>query len=234
MTSDVPRPSALITGASKGIGRAIAVALAPQYDLFLTARNLNALAEVAVECTALGAVCRTIPLDLRDAQAINGELAGLSPDVLVNNAGVAVMKPFLELTPDEWHMQVDVNVNALYHVTRSVLPAMVARGSGHVITVGSLAGRNTFVGGTCYTGTKHFVMGFVDSLMLEVRNSGVKVSVVMPGSVDTDLFPEALDRSWMLEPADVAAVVVNMLAAPVHSLQARVEVRALSPNRPRQ
>jgi NADP-dependent 3-hydroxy acid dehydrogenase YdfG len=229
-----PRPTALITGASRGIGRAIALALAPTHDLLLTARDAAALADVGESATALGASCRSIVLDLRDGAAIEGTLGGLAPDVLVNNAGLAVMKPFLSLTTDEWHSQVDVNINALFHVTRAVLPAMVARGSGHVITIGSLAGRNTFVGGSCYAGTKHFVMGFTESLMLEVRDAGVKVSVVMPGSVDTDLFPAGTDRSWMLEPADVAEVVAHMIATPAHALQGRVEVRPLSPKRPRQ
>ncbi|HMS02598.1 MAG TPA: SDR family NAD(P)-dependent oxidoreductase, partial [Gemmatimonadaceae bacterium] len=221
------------TGASRGIGRAIAVALAPTHDLLLTARDTSALAEVAVEATAAGARCRTLPLDLLDPAQIAAMLDGLAPDVLINNAGLAVMKPFLQLTPEEWNAQVEVNVNALYHVTRAVLPAMVARGSGHVITIGSLAGRNTFVGGSCYAGTKHFVMGFSESLMLEVRDAGVKVSVVMPGSVDTDLFPEGTDRSWMLEPRDVAEVVAHMVHTPAHALQGRVEVRPLSPKRPR-
>jgi 3-oxoacyl-[acyl-carrier protein] reductase len=233
MTTSSARPSALITGASRGIGRAIAVALAPTHDLLLTARDTSALAEVAVEATAAGARCRTLPLDLRDPAQIAVMLDGLAPDVLINNAGLAVMKPFLQLTPEEWNAQVEVNVNALYHVTRAVLPAMVARGSGHVITIGSLAGRNTFVGGSCYAGTKHFVMGFSESLMLEVRDAGVKVSVVMPGSVDTDLFPEGTDRSWMLEPRDVAEVVAHMVHTPAHALQGRVEVRPLSPKRPR-
>jgi NADP-dependent 3-hydroxy acid dehydrogenase YdfG len=232
MTS-TSRPRALITGASRGIGRAIALALAPTHDLLLTARDSLALADVAEACTHAGAGCRAIVLDLRDRGAIDRALAGLDPDVLVNNAGLAVLTPFLQLTPDEWHAQVDVNVNALFHVTRAVLPAMVARGSGHVITIGSLAGRNTFVGGSCYAGTKHFVMGFTESLLLEVRDAGVKVSVVMPGSVDTELFPEGTDRSWMLEPADVAEVVAHMVHTPPHALQARVEVRALSPRRPR-
>ena len=233
MTTSSVRPTALITGASRGIGRAIAVALAPTHDLLLTARDTSALAEVAIEATAAGARCRTLPLDLRDPTQIAAMLDGLAPDVLINNAGLAVMKPFLQLTPEEWNAQVEVNVNALYHVTRAVLPAMVARGSGHVITIGSLAGRNTFVGGSCYAGTKHFVMGFSESLMLEVRDAGVKVSVVMPGSVDTDLFPEGTDRSWMLEPRDVAEVVAHMVHTPAHALQGRVEVRPLSPKRPR-
>jgi NADP-dependent 3-hydroxy acid dehydrogenase YdfG len=160
-------------------------------------------------------------------------LTGLHVDVLINNAGVAVMKPFLEMTAEEWNRQVDVNVNALYHVTRAVLPGMVQRGHGHVCIIGSTAGRNTFVGGTCYTGTKHFVMGFAESLMLEVRDAGVGVSVITPGSVATELFPAGTNTTWMLEPENVADAVVFAVTTPQHMLVHRLEVRPLSPKRPR-
>ncbi len=227
------RPTALITGASRGIGRAIAERLAPSHDLVLVARGASHLATVAAACTAHGATVRTIPLDVADPAAVERALTGLSADVLINNAGVAVMKPMLDMSPEEWHRQVDVNVNALFHVTRALLPGMVARQRGHVCIVGSIAGRNTFVGGSCYAGTKHFVMGFAESLMLEVRDAGVGVSVVMPGSVDTDLFPPGTNRTWMLEPQDVAATVAFAVTQPAHVLLHRLEVRPLSPKRPR-
>jgi NADP-dependent 3-hydroxy acid dehydrogenase YdfG len=232
-TTASPRPVALITGASRGIGHAIALRLAPTHDLVLVARDEARLAAAAGECRALGASVQCITVDVQQALATAQRLAGLYVDVLVNNAGVAVMKPFLEMTAEEWHRQVDVNVNALYHVTRAVLPGMVARGRGHVCIIGSTAGRNTFVGGTCYTGTKHFVMGFAESLMLEVRDAGVGVSVITPGSVDTDLFPEGTNRSWMLEPQNVADAVGFAIEAPPHMLVHRLEVRPLSPKRPR-
>lgn len=227
------RPTALITGASRGIGRAIALELAPTHNLILMARTADALATVAHDATALGAAVRTIPCDIADPAAVATALAGVQCDVLINNAGVATLKPFLALTPAEWQSMVDVNVNALYHVTRSVLPAMVERQRGHVITIGSTAGRNTFVGGSCYVGTKHFVMGFSESLMLEVRDAGVKVSVVMPGSVETDLFPPGTDTSWMITPADVASAVRHQVDSPPHLLQYIVEVRPLTPKRRR-
>ena len=232
-TTASPRPVALITGASRGIGHAIALRLAPTHDLVLVARDEARLAAAAGECRARGASVQCITVDVQQALATAQRLAGLYVDVLVNNAGVAVMKPFLEMTAEEWHRQVDVNVNALYHVTRAVLPGMVARGRGHVCIIGSTAGRNTFVGGTCYTGTKHFVMGFAESLMLEVRDAGVGVSVITPGSVDTDLFPEGTNRSWMLEPQNVADAVGFAIEAPPHMLVHRLEVRPLSPKRPR-
>lgn len=227
------RPTALVTGASRGIGRAIALGLAPTHDLLLTARSTDALASVARDATALGATVRTIPCDVADAAAVTAALSGVACDVLVNNAGVASLKPFLSLSASEWNAMVDVNINALYHVTRAVLPGMVERQRGHVITIGSTAGRNTFLGGTCYAGTKHFVMGFSESLMLEVRDAGVKVSVVMPGSVETDLFPAGTDTSWMCTPEDVAEAVRQMVDTPPHTLQFIVEVRPLSPKRRR-
>jgi short-subunit dehydrogenase len=227
------RPSALVTGASRGLGRAIALALAPSHDLILTARSHDALDAVAGDAASLGASVQVRPCDLADPASIAAALDGVACDVLVNNAGVACMKPFLSLSPAEWQSMVDVNVNALYHVTRAVLPGMVSRQHGHVITIGSTAGRNTFVGGSCYAGTKHFVMGFSESLMLEVRDAGVKVSVVMPGSVETELFPAGTDTSWMCTPDDIGAAVQQMVHTPAHTLQFIVEVRPLSPKRRR-
>lgn len=227
------RLTALITGASRGIGRAIALRLASAHDLMLVARDSERLQDVARACEARGASVRCIEADVTNGLATATALTGLHVDVLVNNAGVAHMKPFLEMTAEEWHRQVDVNVNALYHVTRAVLPGMVARGHGHVCIIGSTAGRNTFIGGSCYTGTKHFVMGFAESLMLEVRDAGVGVSVITPGSVATELFPPGTNTSWMLEPDNVAEAVEFAVSTPQHMLVHRLEVRPLSPKRPR-
>ena len=129
-------------------------------------------------------------LDVSDPQAVAAALTGAEVDVLVNNAGIGALKPFMETTAAEWQRTIDVNVNALYHVTRAVLPSMIASGRGHVCTIGSIAGRGAFVGGSCYAATKAFVTSWSESLMLEVREHGVKVSVVMPG-----LGRDALQRS---------------------------------------
>jgi 3-hydroxy acid dehydrogenase / malonic semialdehyde reductase len=227
------RQTALITGASRGIGRAIALALAPTHDLILTARAADALAEAATAATALGAQVQCMPCDLANGPAAHAAFFGMHCDVLVNNAGVASIKPFLALTAPEWNAMVDVNINALYHVTRAVLPGMIERQRGHVITIGSIAGRNTFAGGSCYSGTKHFVMGFSESLLLEVRDSGVKVSVVMPGSIETELFPSGTDTSWMALPEDVGLAVRHLVDTPPHLLQYITEVRPLTPKRRR-
>lgn len=225
------RPTALVTGASRGIGRAICFRLARDgYDIIALARTEAELESLCIEVSQLGAKCRAIVVDLTHTPAIAAVLYGVDVDVLVNNAGLGVTKPFTELAPDEWHQMIDVNVNALYHVTRALLPAMLARGSGHVCTIGSIAGRSAFVGGSCYSATKAFVTSWAESLMLEVRDRGVKVSVVMPGGVATEFggkTPSGAD-SWKLSPEDVADAVSHVVRTPQSVLLHRVEVRTLN------
>jgi 3-oxoacyl-[acyl-carrier protein] reductase len=224
--------TALVTGASRGIGRAIALRLATRHGIVAVARSADELEELASTIARAGGRCRTIPLDVTDAAAVHEALAGLAVDVLVNNAGVGIMRPLLEMEPGEWARMMDVNVNALFHVTRAVLPGMVERGRGHVVNIGSLAGRSSFVGGTAYTGTKHFVIGFSESLMLEVREPGGKVSVVMPGSVNTAFGSGGeRDKSWALQAEDVAEAVAHVIETPPHVLVSRVEMRPRNPKK---
>jgi 3-hydroxy acid dehydrogenase / malonic semialdehyde reductase len=225
------RPTALVTGASKGIGRAVALRLAPTHDVVALARSAPQLETLAAEITKAGGRCTPLVCDVAQPAEIAERLRGIEADVLINNAGVGMLKPLLETSPEEWHQMVNVNLNALYHVTRAVLPGMVARGRGEVITIGSLAGRNTFAGGSCYAATKHAVIGFSESLMLEVRERGVRVSVVMPGSVATEFgwHPADRDTSWMLQSEDVAEAVAYLLAQPANAHVSRVEMRPARP-----
>ena len=219
------RRTALVTGASRGIGRAIALRLSAAYDIIAVARSAAELASLESEIEIGGGVCKTIALDIADEKATTTALRGLEVDVLVNNAGVATMKPFLELTSAEWHRMVNVNFNSLYYVTHALIGGMVERKLGFVVTIGSLAGRNTFVGGSCYAATKHAVNGFSESLMLEVRESNVRVAVVMPGSVDTDLTQSAGDQSWKLTSNQIADAVWYLISQPDNVLVSRIEMR---------
>jgi 3-oxoacyl-[acyl-carrier protein] reductase len=226
------RPTAVVTGASRGIGRAIALRLAATHHVVALARTRAELDSLATEIrSAGGSSCDTIELNVADPAAVARGLEGVRADVLVNNAGVGFLKPLLDLTPDEWQTMVDVNFNALFHVTRAVLPGMVERGHGHIVMIGSIAGRSAFVGGTCYAATKHAVMAFSESLMLEVRDHGVKVSVVNPGSVATSFSTRERDTSWMLTADDVADAVVDALDTPPRVLVHRIEVRAARPKK---
>jgi Short-chain alcohol dehydrogenase of unknown specificity len=221
------RGTAVVTGASRGIGRAIAGRLADGWEVVAVARSGRELDSLRSEIEAAGGDCSTIELDVTDQTAVQHALEGIDADVLVNNAGIGIMKPLLELTVEEWRAMVAVNMDALFYVTRALLPGMVERGKGHVINIGSLSGRGAFVGGTCYSATKHALVGFSESLMMEVRESGVRVSLVMPGSVDTSFSSSRGDSSWKLRASDVADAVLFTLEQPDNALVSRVEVRPL-------
>lgn len=222
---------ALVTGGSRGIGRAIGARLAREgYEVILVARDRIELDAACAEISADGGKARSLDIDLTKPAVIAAKLEGLEVDVLVNNAGIGIIKPLLELSLEEWHNTIDVNVNALYHVTRAVLPGMLVRGRGHVCTIGSISGRSAFVGGSCYAASKAFVTAFAESLLMEVRDRGVKVSVVMPGAVATEFggkSPGAAD-GWKLMAPDVAEAVAQVVATPPHVLIHRLEVRTLS------
>jgi short-subunit dehydrogenase len=221
------KPIAVITGASKGIGRAVALRLAATHDIVGVARSETELDTLADEIAALGGSCHTIALDVTDPAAVHDALGDVDAQVLVNNAGIGVMKPFLELSREEWRAMVDLNFNALYDVTRAVLPAMVRRKSGHIVVMGSISGRSAFVGATCYAATKAAVTAFTESLMLELRDYGIKVSVVAPGGVATNFSGSGGDQSWKLQPEDVADAIADVIDTPPHVLVHRVEVRTL-------
>jgi len=225
------RSTAVITGASRGIGRAIALRLSATHHIVAAARSRPELDTLASDIRSRGGSCDVMVLDITEPAQVAAALDGVAADVLVNNAGVGYLKPFLELTADEWKTMVDVNFNALFYVTRAVLPGMIERGRGHIVVVGSIAGRSAFVGGTCYGGTKHAVMGFSESLMLEVRDKGVKLSVVNPGSVATEFFRGDRDTSWMLTADDVADAVRHAIDTPPRVLVHRIEVRAAAPKK---
>jgi short-subunit dehydrogenase len=221
------KPIAVVTGASRGIGRAVAKRLAADYDVVVAARSADQLESLSREIAAAGGSCRPVPIDITDPAAVEASLGGIDAQVLVNNAGMGVLKPLLELTREQWMEMVDLNFNALFDVTRAVVPAMVARRSGHVVVIGSIAGRSPSVGGTCYAATKAAANSFAESLMLELRGFGVKVSVVNPGSVSTS-FSERDNSSWALAASDVADAVASILATPPSVLIHRVEIRTLT------
>ena len=171
--------SVLVTAAGQGIGKASVLAMAAQGAQVL-ATDVNPALLAAY--TGVANV-HTAVLDVMDKAAIQRVVAGLPRiDVLFNCAGFVHNGSILQATDDDWDFAFNLNVRSQFWAIQAVLPGMVARGHGHVCIIGSTAGRNTFVGGTCYTGTKHFVMGFAESLMLEVRDAGVGVSVIRPSS----------------------------------------------------
>ncbi|MEO8622873.1 MAG: SDR family NAD(P)-dependent oxidoreductase [bacterium] len=221
---------ALVTGASRGIGRAVCLRLARDgYEIIAVARDAAHLEALCAEVAKAKGKCRALRLDLTDSARIDAAMHGLHVDVLVNNAGIGVIKPLVELTVPEWDRMINLNVNALFHVTRAVLPGMLARGFGHVCTIGSIGGRSAYAGGSCYNATKAFVTAWAESLMLEVRDHGVKVSVVSPGGVATEFGGKAPTQAdnWKLRAENVADTVSYVIGTPPGVLVHRAEVRTL-------
>jgi NADP-dependent 3-hydroxy acid dehydrogenase YdfG len=218
------KPVAVVTGASRGIGRAVATRLARVYEVVALARSEGELASLAIEIGSFGGLCLPCAVDVTNPHALAAALESVVADVVVSNAGIGYLKPFLQHTREEWRRTVDVNLNAHYDLARLLVPAMVARGSGHVVIIGSTAGRGAFVGGACYAATKHAVMAFGECLMLELRDAGVRVSVVNPGAVASN-FTTTGDPGWMLSPDDIAASIAELLAAssiaPIFGLEVR-------------
>lgn len=221
----------MITGASSGIGQACARAFADAGSrLVLCARRGDRLEALARD---LDVPCRPVTLDVRDRAAVARMVDDLQPpwsdvDVLVNNAGLAAgLEPVLDGDPDDWDRMLDTNVRGLLDVTRAVVPGMVARGHGHVLNIGSIAGRETYANGVVYCASKAAVDRITRGLRLELVGTGVKVSTVDPGLVDTEFstvrFHGDVERAAQvyrgLEPlraADVAEAVRWVADRPPH------------------
>jgi len=154
-------------------------------------------------------------------------------DVLVNNAGVLIARPVEELTLEDWDGTMRTNLRGLFLATRAVLPGMRRRRRGTIVNVASLAGRNGFAGGTAYAASKHGVLGFSRSLMLEVRKDGVRVIAVCPGSVDTGMLRDqpmlTSDPEKILRPEDVADTIVHALGLPERAMVSELDIRPTNP-----
>jgi NADP-dependent 3-hydroxy acid dehydrogenase YdfG len=227
----------LITGASSGIGRSCAVAFAARgARLLLCARRRESLDELAAD---LQTECLTFPLDVRDRAATEAALAGLPDewaaiDVLVNNAGLAAgLAPLQDGDPDDWDRMLDTNVRGLLNVTRPVVRGMIQRGGGHVLNIGSIAGHEAYPDGAVYCGSKAAVAKITEGLRMDVLGTGVRVSTVDPGLVETEFsivrFHGDHDRAARvyegldpLTPDDVAEAVVWVADRPAHVQVAEV------------
>ena len=231
--------TALITGATEGIGRATAFALGREgYKVGVVARTEGKVRRVVEELEGGGIEAAGASADVTDpdqaARAVETIAARMGPiDLLVNNAGVLIAKPFEELSLDDWDTTMAVNVRSLYLMTRQVLPAMRERRDGTIVNVASLAGRNGFVGGTAYTASKHAVLGFSRSLMLEVRKDNVRVITICPGSVATGMLQDQTmlksDPKKILQPEDVAATIVHAIQLPARAMVSELDVRPTNP-----
>lgn len=233
---DLSGKVAIVTGSTKGIGRAIAERLVSEGCRVVVSARTEA--DVAAASQALGDRALGVPCDVADPDACQalvdetvrhfGRL-----DILVNNAGLGVFKPMGELSVEEWRRQIDVNLGGVFYCSKAALGPLSASGDGFIINIGSLAGRNTFAGGTGYNASKFGLVGMTEAMMLDVRYDDVRVSIVMPGSVNTyfnDKEP-APERGWRLEADDCALAVMQLLSYPKEAHVSRIEMRPSQPRK---
>jgi 3-oxoacyl-[acyl-carrier protein] reductase len=240
LAKSLPVKVAVVTGGSRGIGLSIAEALlARGASVLITGRDESQL-DAARKDLSKDASDRihSVRADVRDADdaadAISAAVerfGGL--DILVNNAGVGVFASVADMDVSQWHDVIDTNLSGVFFCCHAAIPHMRKRGGGWIINISSLAGKNAFTSGAAYCASKAGLNAFSEALMQEVRYDNIRVSYVMPGSVSTGFArgtsPSGPAEDWKLAPADVAQVVVDLIAHPARSLPSRVELR---PSRP--
>jgi NADP-dependent 3-hydroxy acid dehydrogenase YdfG len=228
-------PTAVVTGASSGIGEATAIALAREgYAVALAARRADRINELAERISGDGGNALAVPTDVGDEQSARALIETAkaefgSVDVLVNNAGVMLLGPILGADTEHWRRMVDVNLLGLLYCTHAALPVMQEQGAGHVVNVSSVAGRVARMGSGVYNATKFGVGALSESLRQEALNYGVRVTIVEPGFVDTELqghnelpvVVETIQKNMeeigkVLEAVDIANAIVYAVQQPEH------------------
>jgi 3-oxoacyl-[acyl-carrier protein] reductase len=224
---------AIVTGGSRGIGRAVAEALLGQgWKVWICSRDpQQAVREMSGRFE--GRIDGR-PVDVRDQGQVDGSVKEVLDaegrvDLLVNNAGLGRFGPVDELTGDQWREVLETNLNGPFYFLRAVAPAMKRQGSGWIVNIASLAAKNPFAGGAAYNASKFGLLGMSEAAMLDLRQHGIRVASIMPGSVATEFGGGHAEGDWKLQPSDIASMVLHLLSYPDNALTSRVEMR---PSRP--
>ena len=228
---------ALVTGGSKGIGYGVAAALIQQgMKVAITSRSQSSADEAAAELNKLSpGEAIGVAADVRDMQSqqaaadrVVSELGQI--DVLIANAGIGHFASIEEMTPEQWSETIDTNLTGVFYSIKASLDAL-KKSEGYIITISSLAGTNFFAGGAAYNASKFGLTGFTQSVMLDLRQTGIKVSTIMPGSVATHFNGNepSDDDAWKIQPEDIGQMVVDLLHLHPRTLPSKVEVRPSQP-----
>jgi NAD(P)-dependent dehydrogenase (short-subunit alcohol dehydrogenase family) len=233
MTEFLSGKNAVVTGGSKGIGLAVASGLiSAGAKVVICARSQKEL-DSAIE--KLGGAAAGFKADVSKSAEVaelfrfaDQHLGGL--DILVNNAGFGSFHATAEMSVEEWDSQISTNLSGAFYCSREALQRFERRKGGSIINISSLAGKNPFAGGAAYNASKFGLTGFSEAMMLDHRQDNVRVSYIMPGSVDTAFGGGGIGSEWKIAPEDIAEIVLDILRMPARTLISRVEVR---PSRPR-
>lgn len=184
---------AMVTGATSGIGRASAIRLAQEgFSLIINGRREERLRQVATLLENLGSKCYFKTLDVRVQEDVDAFVSGLPDewkaiDILVNNAGLAAGKGTIqEGSLDHWERMIDTNLKGLLYVSRAIIPGMIERKSGHIINIGSIAGKEVYPGGNVYNASKHGVDALTRAMRIDLIEHNIRVSQIAPGMVETE------------------------------------------------
>ena len=238
MAIELSNKVAIVTGGTKGIGRAIAESLVTAgAGVAITARNDDEIGSTVTELKKLGAgTAAGYVCDVRDYEQVKSVVAEVAKefgglDILINNAGVGIFAPVESMSVEDFRAVLETNVFGVFYCCHEAIPLMKQRGGGYIINISSLAGANPHPRMAAYNASKFGLNGFSEALMQEVRHDGIKVSYIMPGSVNTAFGGDepSNEKSWQLQPNDIAQVVMNLLEFPERSLPSRVEIRPSIP-----
>ena len=237
--SNIQGKSAIVTGATRGIGLAVARAfLERRARVFICARTgADVERTVATLSEEYGDHVQGAACDVRRFEQVRSLFARAKEtldglDILINNAGIGSRSYVADMPVEEWDSTIQTNLSGVFYCCHEALPLMKQRGAGYVINIGSLAGKNAFPGGAAYCASKFALIGFSEALMQEVRYDHIRVSYVMPGSVNTSFGRSGRqdpETPWKLAPEDVALAVVNLIEMDPRALASRVELRPSEP-----